>query len=227
MNQIFGPGKNDDEKKNINPYINGMQNNNYVQYQNYNNSYNNYTTQVNYKKTDITKIVRVFCIMIFVFGILVIGKAVFGFTIGKTRIKDEVELATEQMGKEVVVTINSANPIKEFKYKWQSDQETVVQGTGDTSFSKTIEIPRGNNILNMTVVDCYDNKDYYQKQYFFESDDETKPTIELASAGNEIIITAKDENQMAYITYKWNDEDEIRIEAVKMKVLLNKRFQLK
>lgn len=149
----------------------------------------------------------------FVFGILVIGKAVFGFTIGKTRIKDEVELATEQMGKEVVVTINSANPIKEFKYKWQSDQETVVQGTGDTSFSKTIEIPRGNNILNMTVVDCYDNKDYYQKQYFFESDDETKPTIELASAGNEIIITAKDENQMAYITYKWNDEDEIRIEA--------------
>lgn len=213
MNQIFGPEKNDDEKKNNNPYINRMQNNNYEQYQNYNNAYNNYTTQVNYKKTDITKIVRVFCIMIFVFGILVIGKAVFGFTIGKTRIKDEVELATEQMGKEVVVTINSANPIKEFKYKWQSDQETVVQGTGDTSFSKTIEIPRGNNILNMTVVDCYDNKDYYQKQYFFESDDETKPTIELASAGNEIIITAKDENQMAYITYKWNDEDEIRIEA--------------
>ena len=218
MNQIFGSdGENQNNGRKPsggkNPFLDFSQTQNYYYEDNVNQFNNqNYYSNVGNKK-DIVKIARFFCIFVFIFGLCLIGKSIYTFTMGREKITDNPELSAEQIGKEVIITVNTTNPIKEFRYSWKGESPAVVQGTGTDEFQKTIEIPMGNNILDMTVIDCYGSKTEFQKQYIFESDDVTKPNIELASTGKEILITATDDKTMEYLTYQWNDDEETRVEA--------------
>jgi len=176
-------------------------------------SYSSYNMDANYKKTDIVKIIKVFAIMLIIIGIGMIAKSVYALSTNTSKQKDNVEVLTDKMGKEVTITVNTNYPIKQFSYKWNSGEESTVQGDGTVSISKTIDIPNGNNVLKITVTDYYGNKTDYMKQYIYESTDTEKPTIEIAKVGNKLKITATDNNKMKYLTYAWNDGEEQRIDA--------------
>ena len=75
-------------------------------------------------------------------------------------------------------------------------------------------MPIENSILNVKIEEENGRTIKYKKEFIVEGLDMAQPTIEIteeSTAGN-IKITAKDETQMAYITYKINDEEEIRID---------------
>ena len=165
------------------------------------------------EKADIQSIVRIFSVIIIMLGIVLIGKSVYALSINKAKMKDNPQVETEKMGKEVTIYIKTERPIKEFLYNWNSGEETKLEGDGTVSMSQTIEIPNGNNILNITVIDYYGNKTYYKKQYIYQSTDVEKPKIKLEAIGKQFKIIAEDETKISYMTYAWNDETATRIDA--------------
>ena len=100
---------------------------------------------------------------------------------------DTIQVSTEKMGREVTISIASNLPIREFSYKWNTGEATTITGDGTVNMEKTIDIPNGNNILNIEVIDNYGNSTSYMKQYIYESKDAGKPTIELSKSGRQLM----------------------------------------
>lgn len=166
-----------------------------------------------YGKADIVKVGKVFSIMLILFGIVLVSRSVYAIANSKPKKQDNIQLSTEKMGREVTISITSNLPIKEFSYKWNTGETTKITGDGTVKMSKVVEIPNGNNILNIEIIDYYGNSSTYMKQYIYESQDSGKPTIELSKSGTKLLVTATDDTKMAYLTYSWNDEEATRIDV--------------
>ncbi len=165
-------------------------------------------------KADLAKVVRVFCILIIIFGLVLIGQSTYAMIANRDKQKDEVAVSEEQMGKETKITIETNYPIKSFTYKWNEGQPATIEGNGTVLFETIIQIPNGNNILNMTVTDYFGSEHkLHNKQYIYESSDVNKPTIEIGISGIKLNISATDDVEMGYITYSWNDEEATRIDV--------------
>lgn len=161
-------------------------------------------------KASINSILRVFAIFIMLFGVALIGNSVYGMINSAPEQRDNISVSAENIGSKATIQITGERPIKQLVYKWGQGQETVVPGNGTIQLSLTLEIPKGNNILNMTVTDYYGNTQDFQKQYINEKNG---PTIEIPSTtGNMLNIVVKDDKEVAYITYRWNNEAETRID---------------
>lgn len=167
----------------------------------------------NYAKADIVKVGKIFSIMLIIFGIILISKSVYAITNNISKKHDTIQVSTEKMGREVTISIASNLPIKEFSYKWNTGEPTTISGDGTVNMKETLEIPNGNNILNIEVIDNYGNSTTYMKQYIYESKDSGKPTIELSKSGSKLIAKATDDTKMAYLTYAWNNDEATRIEV--------------
>ena len=165
-------------------------------------------------KADISKIIKIFCISIILFGLILIGESTYAIIQNSgEKIIDNVEITADRMGKETKITVTSEQyPIKEFTYKWNDGEPVTVEGNGTLSLETVIQIPNGNNILRMTVTDNFGNKKNFHKQYLYDSSDVNKPTIEIAISGTKLNIKANDDTEMDYITYSWNDDEAVRVE---------------
>lgn len=195
MNQILSMGSNLNDNNNYNK-------------KKRNNSYKEYNDKAN-----INSILKFFAILIILFGLTLIGSSTYGIINSTPKQKDNINVTTENIGIEATIKVSAGKPIKSLKYKWGQGEEKIIQGNGTIQLETTVEIPDGNNILNIVVVDYYGNETQYQKQYINERNDKTKPTIDIPTVkGNMLNIVAKDDNEIAYITYKWNNEQETRID---------------
>ena len=173
-------------------------------------------SQINYgrpsNKANIVSIARVFSILIIIFGIALVCDATYGIIGATPTLKDQVEVTTNAIGTEVTIRAVGNMPIQSLKYRWGQGEETNVSGNGTVELETKAQIPVGNNILNIEVIDYYGNKSEYQKQYINEQDENSKPTIEISVSGNMLNITATDETEMSYISYSWNNETPTRID---------------
>ncbi|MBR3134272.1 MAG: hypothetical protein IKG56_02285 [Clostridia bacterium] len=232
MNQILSNHDKEPNKKNNNKYHNNYYYNGRNQQQNYNSNYRNRQNNYNsnyidkqknynkyyyqknqvYEKLSIDTITRVFAIIIILFGIGIIANSVYALNLSDNKPKDIPTVSLEKMGKEVTITVETQQPIKEMKYRWNDGEDTEIKSNGTSKLIHTIDVPNGNNILIMTVVDCYGNKTRYQRQYIYESTDVTKPTIDIAGSGTKLIISIADETKLAYVTYRWNDGEDFKYE---------------
>ena len=164
-------------------------------------------------KTNINKVLRIFCVLMILIGISMMGKSIYALTFNRPKQKDNPVVEINKMGKEVTIEINTQYPIREMSYKWNDGETTTLKGNGTINVSKTIEIPNGNNVLKLEIVDNFGNKTQYQKQYIYQSTDSEKPKIELSKSGNKLVIKATDNVKMSYVTYQWNNDDEVRVDS--------------
>lgn len=198
------------------------------------NEKNRYNNLSNYKfrgntysqKADIIKVIRIFAILCIIIGVAIAGKSVYALTFGRAKPQDIPQVRTEKMGKEVTISISTQYPIKEFKYRWNDGVETEIKGNETVDISETIEIPNGNNILNIIVTDYYGNKTEYQKTYLYESSDVIKPTIRFEKIGTKLRIIANDETALLYMTYQWNDEEPVRKDATESETELIEEIEV-
>lgn len=172
--------------------------------------------QINYgrpsDKANIVSIVRVFCVLIILFGLVLVGDATYGIMNSRPKLRDNVNVTANAIGTNVTINAVGSMPIQSLTYRWNQGEETVVQGNGTVELEAVVQIPTGNNILNMSVIDYYGNKSEFQKQYINEQDDSSKPTIEISVSGNMLNITATDETEMSYLTYSWNNGTPTRVD---------------
>ena len=113
--------------------------------------------QINYgrpsDKANIKSIVRVFCILIILFGLVLVGDATYGIISSKPTLKDTIKVTANPIGSQVTIRATGNMPLQSLTYRWGQGEETTVQGNGTVELETTVQIPTGNNILNMIVVD--------------------------------------------------------------------------
>lgn len=148
MNQILNHDK--DEKNKQSPLTRKIE-----RFENYKTEYYN-DKFVREEKLDTNRAMKIFAILLIIFGLIYMGSNSYVIAKSKEVVqKDNINVDTEKMGKEVTIKVTSTHPIQVLRYKWNEDQETSVSGTGKVDFETTVEIPNGNNILHVTIVDSF------------------------------------------------------------------------
>ena len=168
---------------------------------------------------DTKKIVLFFAVTIIIFGLILLGQGAYNLyqnyqnellTENITSEITQIALSQTDDGN-VLVTVESQNPISELIYNWNSDASQTISEDGKTTIQETITMPVGENTLTVRTIDAYGNEAIKQETFTLNVD---KPVITLSLVGDKIKITVNSKADLSYITYKWNSETEQRIDML-------------
>jgi len=169
---------------------------------------------------DIKKVVRFFSLCILIFGMTFIGQGSYAIYKNMNSNENIVSGSKGQLptidirkdGNDVIISASHTKEISKLLYNWNNTQDIEIEGNGTNYIEERIELPVGNNILNIRVTDIEGNENSYQKEYITDA---TKPQISIQpiDGTNKIRIISKDNIALSYITYRWNEEEETKIEA--------------
>lgn len=163
---------------------------------------------------EIKSIVMFFAIALIVFGVFFVGQGSFAiYRESKSKNRNNMpEVSFTRINDTIRVQVNSIKTITNFKYSWENSEELVIP-VNDTHIEESITLPNENSIITFVVEDEDGRAVKYQQELLVEGIDMVKPSIEVVqqNKGN-IKISATDDTEMLYITYKVNDEEEVRID---------------
>lgn len=164
---------------------------------------------------EIKTIVKIFAIIIIVFGVIMIGKG--AYSIYKNSANGGTNniplVTTSQTNNKLVINVKHDKAINKIVYSWNDEQETTLQGRGQSEISETITIPVGTNTLHLKVIDIKGKTATTTKEFTLSDEDLTEPEIEFVIENSKVKIVAKDETELKYIMYHWNNEDDTVVEA--------------
>lgn len=171
------------------------------------------------KSTDINKIIRFFAIAIIIFGVALVAGGVYGF-VGRTNSSQMVEATKPKIyvstyeEESIQIKVTHDKPIEKIIYTWNDEEEITINGNKGTQIEELIDWPEGENELNIRVIDINGVEESYKQTYLLNYGvDIEKPIIKFSEpVDNKIVVTATDETELQYLTYRWNDEDETTIE---------------
>ena len=169
---------------------------------------------------DTKKVVLFFAVSIIIFGLIFLGQGAYFLYKNKQNtkvsgepseptIENPVRVPTINLTKtednKVVIKVEGETQISNIIYGWNNDTTKTIEGNGATNIEEIIDIPTGENTLNISVIDSNGNETNKQETYIVE---QSKPIINLSVVGNDIKITVTSEEELSYVTYKWNSEQE-------------------
>lgn len=165
---------------------------------------------------NIKSIIMFFATTIIVFGLIMVVDGSYGvYAYNKDQEKNNgksnvpAEQANIQMSQTsddtINVSINSNIGISEVIYNWNSDAAETSSENGKTSIFKSIEMPVGENTLNVRVIDIDGNET--KKSETFTKAEKEKPLIELTSSGDKVKISVTSKTELTQVTYKWNSDN--------------------
>ena len=158
----------------------------------------------------IESILKFFAIAILIFGIFMIGSGSYSMYTNSQEETANVKptIQVEESETEITLRVSHSRALSKVTYKWNNDEEVEIQASGKREVSQTIEIPTGENTLTIYAQDENGQETTYQKSYTLEGD----ITIDFALDGNNIKITASGKNELSYMTYRWDEEEETRVD---------------
>ena len=169
-------------------------------------------TKRNGGPADIKTIVRVFAIVMLVFGVFMIGTG--SYAIYRENEASNMEITkpviTETLNEDstaVALTVTHDKAIDRIEYSWNDDEVQIITGNGRRYIEQEIEIPGGTNTLNVKAIDTQGQEISTQRE--FTSEEIINLTI---SENNKLKITAESETEIAYMTYRWDEEEEQRVD---------------
>ena len=172
---------------------------------------------------DTKKIVLFFAVCIIIFGLFFVGQGAYvayknkqnekvtpqeqepGTSVEEPEYLPPTITLTKTEDNKVVINIQSEIAISHIIYDWNSATAETLDETGKTNIEEIIDIPVGENVLNISVIDSNGKETKKSETYIVEA---SKPVIELSVVGNDIKITVTSEVELSYVTYKWNLEEE-------------------
>ncbi len=165
-----------------------------------------------HKKINIGSIIIFFCIILLIFGILMIGIGIF------SKIKDSEEKKGEfiqskpkieiiQKLSRLEINVTSEKPISKIVYKWNNGEETTVNGNNEKSMNiEKIKVPLGNNIFTITATDTDGVSESFEREYVgFE---EYTPKVHLKFENSKYILVCESETIIKQISYYYDDKSE-------------------
>lgn len=161
---------------------------------------------------EIKKIIIFFCVILLLFGLVIAGKAIYTVVsnggISTTKNNNTPNVTTTKQGNMITITITHNIEISKIVYNWNNGENKEIQGNGSNYMEETLELPVGNNVLNIIVIDAKGNQKTFTKEFVA---DPSEPQISLELVGTKIKIIAKDNEKLSLITYRWDEEEEKQI----------------
>lgn len=167
------------------------------------------------------KIVRVFAVVLIVFALGLLGSGIYNIMKnGKEKnnpvaTPTEPKITVEQTEKEILVKVSHDKAINKLTYKWDSGKESTNTGNGESTMEVKIPLLRGEHTLDVKVTDKDGVEASFQDTFISETgEDSTFPEITFeVTPESKLKITAIDETEISFITYRWNDGEEQRIDV--------------
>lgn len=159
----------------------------------------------------IESILKFFSIAILIFGVFMIGSgsySMYNNTQEKTSNTKPTIQVEEGSETEITIRIIHDKALSKVTYKWNNEEEIQIQTNGRKDVEQTIEIPTGDNTLTIYAQDINGQETSYQKAYSLEGD----ISIDFSLDGNNIKVTATGKNELSYMTYRWDEEEETTVD---------------
>lgn len=164
---------------------------------------------------DISGIIKIFAILIMIFGIALFSDGVYAIVQNAETTKNTKLPVVEvlKVGNTAKLSISCENGIRTISYAWNDSTDTIVQGRGNTLIEQSIQIPSGENRLNITVIDSKGQTRRYVKNLKQDEIDTTEPSINFEVVNSSIKIIVTDDTAIDYMTYKYGDNQEVIVRA--------------
>lgn len=179
--------------------------------ENYNKEKEKKTKMKNNTPIGIHTILKFFSIAILIFGICLIGTGSYSMykestkKVAKTKPVIYVEQASDT---EILLKVTHDKELATITYDWNEEGAMQIPTNGKKEIETTIEIPTGTNRLKVHASDRNGEEIEYEKVYTVESD----ININIEPEGNNLKVTANGINELQYMTYRWDDEEEIKVD---------------
>lgn len=172
---------------------------------------------------DIKKIIKVFAIIVLVFGVVLGGVGIVSAINNKSSDDTETNVVTEptivaekDSESTVKLEVTYTETIETVEYNWDDETSQVLKGSSDqTTITKEgIGIPTGTHDLYVKVTDINGNE--YNKTFEFsceEGIDSIDPKADVIQQNYVAEIVATDETALAFMTYSINGGEEVTVEA--------------
>lgn len=160
------------------------------------------------------KIVLFFAVSLIIFGLILFGQGVYGIVKkDSTQVNKDDETTTISLQQnnsgEVIINVNSQTIISELIYYWNSEASQTISGNGNTTMQQIITMPAGQNTLTVKTIDVNGKQKTETQTFKLDVD---KPNISLSVIGNKIKIAVDSKADLAYVIYKWNNEQEKKMD---------------
>lgn len=158
----------------------------------------------------IKSVVRFFSISLIILGIIFLGEGSYAlytnYSNEHSQVDSRPDITFEEESNNAIVSINHTTGISIIKYHWNDEEDTIRQGNSEKAIIlDTLSIPSGVNTLYVSVTDDNNVVSSSSHEYSYDG-----ICIDLSVINNtDIKITASDLTGLSYITYKWNDGEEI------------------
>ena len=167
------------------------------------------------------KVVRVFALLLACFAICLLVGGGIGLYKNKQKTNVEVEAPTQakitvkQEDTKIIINVSHDKAIEKLIYSWDSEKETSVKGTGESTLTAEVPVIAGTHTLNIKVIDIEQVETTHEQEFTSDvGEDKLYPVISLeVTEQKKLKITATDETAIDFVTYRWNDEEEVRINA--------------
>lgn len=160
---------------------------------------------------EIEKIVKFFAITLIIFGIIMIGSGSYSMyqnsQMGNTEAKPTISVQ-ETSDTQLQIEVSHSTPLQRVTYNWNGQDPVELNASGKRSVTQTIEIPTGENTLNIYAVDQEGKETNYSRLYTREGDID----INFEVDGSNLKVTATGKNQLSYMTYRWDNDEEQRVD---------------
>ncbi len=178
------------------------------------------------KNVNSDKIVRILAIFLIIFAVLLVSIAVYSRvsenagkkTITQEETASDAKITTDvdEESNTVKIKVEHDKVITKFSYSWDTSKAREIDGEGKSEFETELDLSKGTHMLYISVADSSGHITSFQKQFTADNGkDIISPNIDIkpdvVDGKAVVIITATDETEMDYITYRWNNEDEVKI----------------
>ena len=169
------------------------------------------------KVLPVNVIVSFFAISIIILGICMISGSVYA----KDRINEVVEASAKPQvdinrnddDNTVEINVTHIRGITKIAYRWNEEEETVIDGKNRKNIAETIDLIGGKNTLTVAITEENGQTVTYEKTYTVGN----IPEIKLEAVSNGVKLTATSEAKISYIVYTWDDGEEQKIDVTEKK----------
>lgn len=159
---------------------------------------------------EIHTVVRFFSIILIIFGIIMISTASYAIykkSVDKNNIPTKPSITEEQKdNKTVLLKVTHDKAIDKVEYHWNEQEAKIITGNGRKYIEQEIEIPGGINKLYVSVTDIEGQEISNEQTY------ETEEIIKMEINNGKVKVTAETEIEISYMTYRWDEEQEEKID---------------
>ena len=167
--------------------------------------------QVN--KANTKNIIMVFCIVLIVLGISLIGVSLFTMLGNKNQPNTNIvatnlpRIDVTQNATELEIEVTCESEISSIEYNWEGKEPEKVSGNGKAYVDLKIDIPSGTNIFTLKATDIEGRTNEYSKEYVGAKEPNIT-AFDPSKETNYIIIKCEEEQKIKYMSYYYDEEQE-------------------